>query len=126
MQSVDESYEYVSLDADTNGMAGGDRNQQPAPEPPTNEGAETGGGIFAEYPPKSVRELGEENGIHYFEDGHFYTEVRINSTATATEGAETGGGIFAEYPPKSVRAVTLRMDTSTQSFELIYRICYLE
>ncbi|XP_048487650.1 uncharacterized protein LOC105392075 isoform X1 [Plutella xylostella] len=83
MQSVDESYEYVSLDADTNGMAAGDRpsppaivtatnQQEPAPAPASPAEPES---IFTMYPPQSLRELGEENGIHYFEDGHFYTEV---------------------------------------------------
>nr|XP_049706915.1 uncharacterized protein LOC110370193 isoform X2 [Helicoverpa armigera] len=64
MQSVDESYEFVSLEADSN-MAGGDRRA--APPPPDT--------VFDHYPPQQLRELGEENGIHYFEDGHFYTEV---------------------------------------------------
>ncbi|CAH0729610.1 unnamed protein product, partial [Brenthis ino] len=67
MQSVDESYEFVSLEADAGAEAeaeagaGGD-----AREPAT---------VFDHYPPRSLRELAEENGIHYFEDGHFYTEV---------------------------------------------------
>uniref|UniRef100_A0A2A4JR23 PDZ domain-containing protein n=1 Tax=Heliothis virescens TaxID=7102 RepID=A0A2A4JR23_HELVI len=64
MQSVDESYEFVSLETDAN-MAGGDRRAAP-PTPDT---------VFDHYPPQQLRELGEENGIHYFEDGHFYTEV---------------------------------------------------
>ncbi|KAJ8716233.1 hypothetical protein PYW08_013518 [Mythimna loreyi] len=54
----DESYSFVSLEPDA--AAGG---------------ASGDGGVFAHYPPHSLRELGEENGIHYFEDGHFYTEV---------------------------------------------------
>ncbi|KAM3966188.1 protein phosphatase 1 regulatory subunit spinophilin [Aphomia sociella] len=85
MQSVDESYEFVSLEAD-NGMAGGDRKMphegEPEPEPERREepepDAETEpppGTVFEFYPPRSLRELGEENGIHYFEDGHFYTEM---------------------------------------------------
>ncbi|CAG9793768.1 unnamed protein product [Diatraea saccharalis] len=76
MQSVDESYEFVSLEADA-GMAGGDRKQpQEEAGDETVEGdAEREGGVFAQYPPQQLRELGEENGIHYFEDGHFYTEV---------------------------------------------------
>ncbi|XP_068618172.1 uncharacterized protein Spn isoform X2 [Battus philenor] len=108
MQSVDESYEFVSLEADA-GMAGGDRCHIDEPElvptepvqhaeyaqhaeheqhaepvqemehveaaprsEPVPEEAET---VFDYYPPHPLRELGEENGIHYFEDGHFYTEV---------------------------------------------------
>ncbi|XP_045495936.1 uncharacterized protein LOC123694520 isoform X4 [Colias croceus] len=71
MQSVDESYEFVSLEADTG--AGGDRardvTREPPPAPPEPEG------VFESYPPRALRELAEENGIHYFEDGHFYTEV---------------------------------------------------
>ncbi|XP_047993610.1 neurabin-2 isoform X2 [Leguminivora glycinivorella] len=63
MQSVDESYEFVSLEGEA-ALAGGDRKTSP-PEPT----------VFDHYPPQSLRELGEENGIHYFEDGHFYTEV---------------------------------------------------
>ncbi|RVE54095.1 hypothetical protein evm_001218 [Chilo suppressalis] len=96
MQSVDESYEFVSLEADA-GMAGGDRKQPQAgggegiPVEGAGEGGEAArvadataqgegeaegeGGVFAQYPPQPLRELGEENGIHYFEDGHFYTEV---------------------------------------------------
>lgn len=72
MQSVDESYEFVSLETD-NGMAGGDRKQpEPAPEPePTS--------VFEHYPPHSLQVLAEENGVHYFEDGHFYTEVLSRS-----------------------------------------------
>lgn len=72
MQSVDESYEFVSLEADA-AMAGGDRKQpEPAPAPALEPPSGT---VFEQYPPQSLRELGEENGIHYFEDGHFYTEV---------------------------------------------------
>ncbi|KAL0872082.1 hypothetical protein ABMA27_004505 [Loxostege sticticalis] len=77
MQSVDESYEFVSLEAD-NGMAGGDRKQpaeraaEPEPEPERAAEPDT---VFDHYPPQPLRELAEENGIHYFEDGHFYTEV---------------------------------------------------
>ncbi|CAK1586328.1 unnamed protein product [Parnassius mnemosyne] len=120
MQSVDESYEFVSLEADA-GMAAGDRchddeheqnaeriqqtehvkeakhaqhiehKQQSEPaeqlehvnhaghvqkidvEPANStDPSET---VFDYYPPHPLRELGEENGIHYFEDGHFYTEV---------------------------------------------------
>lgn len=75
MQSVDESYDYVSLDNDANNMAAGDRKQNTVIEHvPADEVTEVGG-IFEEYPPKSIRVLGEENGIHIFEDGHFYTEV---------------------------------------------------
>ncbi|KAJ2944260.1 hypothetical protein O0L34_g18243 [Tuta absoluta] len=92
MQSVDESYEFVSLEAESN-MAGGDRKQpldppaepEAAPEAPVVTGAAgeavaaEGGGeeasVFEHYPPMALRELGEDNGIHYFEDGHFYTEV---------------------------------------------------
>ncbi|XP_060802559.1 uncharacterized protein LOC106135031 isoform X2 [Amyelois transitella] len=83
MQSVDESYEFVSLEAD-NGMAGGDRRMpheaDPEPDPAPAPAAETGSGagsdtVFDFYPPRQLRELGEENGIHYFEDGHFYTEM---------------------------------------------------
>ncbi|XP_050563853.1 uncharacterized protein LOC118272816 isoform X6 [Spodoptera frugiperda] len=70
MQSVDESYEFVSLEADS-GLAGGDRRA--APEPAEPEAAPAT--VFDHYPPHQLRELGEENGIHYFEDGHFYTEV---------------------------------------------------
>lgn len=110
MQSVDESYEFVSLEAD-NGTVSSDRRhddeldserlehiehaehaqqqeQVPRPEhvsrpehvPRTEheqnrkepDPSET---VFDYYPPHPLRELGEENGIHYFEDGHFYTEV---------------------------------------------------
>lgn len=71
MQSVDESYEFVSLEAD-NGLAGGDRRQADAPAPATEQASDN---VFEHYPPQPLRELGEENGIHYFEDGHFYTEV---------------------------------------------------
>lgn len=72
MQSVDESYEFVSLEADAGAEAGADAGaggdaREPEPEPAT---------VFDHYPPRSLRELAEENGIHYFEDGHFYTEVR--------------------------------------------------
>ncbi|XP_063623330.1 uncharacterized protein LOC134795421 [Cydia splendana] len=63
MQSVDESYEFVSLEGEA-ALAGGDRKTSP-PEPT----------VFDHYPPQALRELAEENGIHYFEDGHFYTEV---------------------------------------------------
>ena len=87
MQSVDESYSFVSLEADA-GMAGGDRRgpaEREAPATPADpadpadpahpaEPAE-GACVFTHYPPHQLRELGEENGIHYFEDGHFYTEV---------------------------------------------------
>lgn len=73
MQSVDESYEFVSLEADS-GMAGGDRRQLHEEQ---SDGAQPqdDGTVFDSYPPQALRELGEENGIHYFEDGHFYTEV---------------------------------------------------
>ncbi|XP_028177968.1 serine/arginine repetitive matrix protein 1-like [Ostrinia furnacalis] len=85
MQSVDESYEFVSLEAD-NGMAGGDRKlpaearaePERAPEPEREHEREPErdeGTVFDHYPPQPLRELAEENGIHYFEDGHFYTEV---------------------------------------------------
>ncbi|XP_031768701.2 uncharacterized protein LOC113521486 isoform X3 [Galleria mellonella] len=89
MQSVDESYEFVSLEAE-NGMAGGDRKMphegepereperelEREPEPGTEPEPENESGtVFDYYPPRSLRELGEENGIHYFEDGHFYTEM---------------------------------------------------
>ncbi|CAG4950580.1 unnamed protein product [Colias eurytheme] len=70
MQSVDESYEFVSLEADTG--AGGDRARDVTREPPPAPEPE---GVFESYPPRALRELAEENGIHYFEDGHFYTEV---------------------------------------------------
>ncbi|GBP86896.1 hypothetical protein EVAR_53096_1 [Eumeta japonica] len=96
MQSVDESYEYVSLEHDTNGTATVDRNhinnsagtsaaattslvQSTSGAAPNVEDSivenNSEANIFAEYPPKAIRILGEENGIHYFEDGHFYTEV---------------------------------------------------
>ncbi|XP_069359172.1 neurabin-1 isoform X6 [Maniola hyperantus] len=81
MQSVDESYEFVSLEADA-GMAGGDARtlstleSESAPEPePSTEAPPEPATVFDHYPPMSLRELAEENGIHYFEDGHFYTEV---------------------------------------------------
>lgn len=83
MQSVDESYEFVSLEAD-NGMAGGDRKlpsehvSEHVIEHVAESVAEPVGepdSVFDCYPPQHLRELGEENGIHYFEDGHFYTEV---------------------------------------------------
>ncbi|XP_026316881.1 uncharacterized protein LOC113227983 [Hyposmocoma kahamanoa] len=67
MQSVDESYEFVSLETEAN-MAGGDQKQP-------QEKVEESDTVFNHYPPQQLRELGEENGIHYFEDGHFYTEV---------------------------------------------------
>ncbi|KAJ0178399.1 hypothetical protein K1T71_006222 [Dendrolimus kikuchii] len=73
MQSVDESYEFVSLEAD-NGLAGGDR-RQPHEEQADGGQPQDDGTVFESYPPQALRELGEENGIHYFEDGHFYTEV---------------------------------------------------
>ncbi|XP_075978864.1 protein phosphatase 1 regulatory subunit spinophilin isoform X2 [Anticarsia gemmatalis] len=68
----DESYEFVSLEAD-NGLAGGDRRHPEAPAPATEPPQQDN--VFEHYPPQPLRELGEENGIHYFEDGHFYTEV---------------------------------------------------
>ncbi|XP_037294677.1 uncharacterized protein LOC115444413 isoform X2 [Manduca sexta] len=76
MQSVDESYEFVSLEADS-GLAGGDRRlpAEPEPEPQDTTPAGEPDCVFDHYPPHHLRELGEENGIHYFEDGHFYTEV---------------------------------------------------
>ncbi|KPJ12294.1 Neurabin-1 [Papilio machaon] len=106
MQSVDESYEFVSLEAD-NGTVSGDRRhddeqdserveqveqvehvQQQEHVPPTEhvprteqveqtrkEPVDPSETVFDYYPPHPLRELGEENGIHYFEDGHFYTEV---------------------------------------------------
>ncbi|XP_039755374.1 uncharacterized protein LOC120630274 isoform X3 [Pararge aegeria] len=81
MQSVDESYEFVSLEADA-GMGAGDARAQStlesesAPEPePVSEAQPEPATVFDHYPPMSLRELAEENGIHYFEDGHFYTEV---------------------------------------------------
>ncbi|XP_047534955.1 uncharacterized protein LOC125069490 isoform X3 [Vanessa atalanta] len=81
MQSVDESYEFVSLEADTG--AGGDaRPLEPEPEPeperepePEPQPEPEPATVFEHYPPRALRELAEENGIHYFEDGHFYTEV---------------------------------------------------
>lgn len=80
MQSVDESYEFVSLETD--GMGAGDARTQStlesesAPEPePASDAQEEPATVFDHYPPRSLRELAEENGIHYFEDGHFYTEV---------------------------------------------------
>lgn len=72
MQSVDESYEFVSLETEAN-MAGGDRKQP-------QEQVEENDTVFNHYPPQQLRELGEENGIHYFEDGHFYTEVTSRLT----------------------------------------------
>ncbi|XP_049874712.1 uncharacterized protein LOC126372848 isoform X2 [Pectinophora gossypiella] len=82
MQSVDESYEFVSLEAEAS-MAGGDRKQpqeaSPAPgrepERQAEDRPDEDSSVFDVYPPQSLRELGEDNGIHYFEDGHFYTEV---------------------------------------------------
>lgn len=109
MQSVDESYEFVSLEADA-AMAGGDRRlddeheqervehaqsaeqaqraeqmqhvehaqraEHPLEvEPVRTETTDASETVFDYYPPHPLRELGEENGIHYFEDGHFYTEV---------------------------------------------------
>ncbi|KAL4715876.1 hypothetical protein ACJJTC_014608 [Scirpophaga incertulas] len=68
MQSVDESYEFVSMEAETEAaMVGG--------ESKTSERRSETDNTFEQYPPQPLRELGEENGIHYFEDGHFYTEV---------------------------------------------------
>ncbi|XP_052741859.1 uncharacterized protein LOC112044733 isoform X2 [Bicyclus anynana] len=86
MQSVDESYEFVSLEADGgagpdgggecgagDGGTGAGDPRPAAPEPaPAQEEPAT---VFDHYPPMALRELAEENGIHYFEDGHFYTEV---------------------------------------------------
>ncbi|KOB75986.1 Neurabin-1 [Operophtera brumata] len=65
--SLNDSYQS----ADT-GMAGGDRRQpEPVPEPvPEPEPTS----VFEHYPPHSLQVLAEENGVHYFEDGHFYTE----------------------------------------------------
>ncbi|CAK1556131.1 unnamed protein product [Leptosia nina] len=94
MQSVDESYEFVSLEADA-GLAGGDarvqtseRNgtERPHQDPSESDVQRNGTAtaeadstepenVFESYPPRALRELAEENGIHYFEDGHFYTEV---------------------------------------------------
>lgn len=87
MQSVDESYEFVSLEGES-GMAGGDSRRAPAhthtqaPAPahahapaPATANEQEHESIFEQYPPQHLRELAEENGIHYFEDGHFYTEV---------------------------------------------------
>ncbi|XP_063363568.1 uncharacterized protein LOC134652327 [Cydia amplana] len=114
MQSVDESYEFVSLEGEA-ALAGGDRNTSP-PEPT----------VFDHYPPQSLRELGEENGIHYFEDGHFYTEVRhllrycsmqsvdesYEFVSLEGEAALAGGDrktsppeptVFDHYPPQSLR-----------------------
>ncbi|CAB3259714.1 unnamed protein product, partial [Arctia plantaginis] len=71
MQSVDESYEFVSMEGDV-GLAGGDRKQAEAPVAAAEPEHDN---VFEHYPPQALRELGEENGIHYFEDGHFYTEV---------------------------------------------------
>ncbi|XP_022129059.2 neurabin-1 isoform X1 [Pieris rapae] len=86
MQSVDESYEFVSLEADAG--AGGDARVQPEQteaerplestiqnEAEAEPEATEPDNVFESYPPRSLRELAEENGIHYFEDGHFYTEV---------------------------------------------------
>lgn len=81
MQSVDESYEFVSLETDAG--AGGDaREAEPVPEPEAEPRVEAEpepepepATVFEHYPPRALRELAEENGIHYFEDGHFYTEV---------------------------------------------------
>ncbi|CAD0200712.1 unnamed protein product [Chrysodeixis includens] len=47
----------------------------PAPPPAQAAAPPEDVPIFEHYPPQQLRELGEENGIHYFEDGHFYTEV---------------------------------------------------
>lgn len=90
MQSVDESYEYVSLEHDVNGSTATDRKSAPeqsdqcevpeSTEPVTENGTNGTvevGGVFHEYPPRPVRVLAEENGIHIFEDGHFYTEVQF-------------------------------------------------
>ncbi|KAH9642843.1 hypothetical protein HF086_016648 [Spodoptera exigua] len=74
MQSVDESYEFVSLEADS-GLAGGDRRAPAEPAEAGDAADAEPGTVFDYYPPHQLRELGEENGIHYFEDGHFYTEV---------------------------------------------------
>lgn len=78
MQSVDESYEFVSLEADT-GAGGDTRDAEPEPQPEPEPEPEPAT-VFDHYPPRSLRELAEENGIHYFEDGHFYTEVLYCNT----------------------------------------------
>lgn len=72
---------YVSLANESNGVTLSDRLADtlgdsmelssasiPAAEPeaePTQ--------VF--YPPQAIKIVGERDGIHYFEDGHFWTEV---------------------------------------------------
>ncbi|XP_041987588.1 uncharacterized protein LOC121739283 isoform X3 [Aricia agestis] len=87
MQSVDESYEFVSLETDAKQAAEpaaepSEPTREPVvPDPETQEpgtqepAEEASTSVFEHYPPQALRELAEENGIHYFEDGHFYTEV---------------------------------------------------
>lgn len=69
--SVDESYEYISLGNDTANLASGDRNLNTMTDTSLTSSVE---GIL-DYPPRPIKVVAEENGIHYFEDGHFWTEV---------------------------------------------------
>ncbi|VVC96152.1 unnamed protein product [Leptidea sinapis] len=108
MQSVDDSYEFVSLEAEA-GLAGGDAKpvsqagaeaasldsrpgKEPEPEEPEN--------VFESYPPRALRELAEENGIHYFEDGHFYTEVAGLPPAEEDDDDEFPPHIFVKKSSK--------------------------
>lgn len=72
---------YVSLANESNGVTMSDRladtlgdsMELSSASIPTAEPEAEPSQVF--YPPQSIKIVGERDGIHYFEDGHFWTEV---------------------------------------------------